>query len=300
MAQRYLLAQMFLGAKAQIELTRSEYDSVIEAVDKLLECVDAEEKFDCLLENYSDLERVMVDQAFESMFSRHEDHVSFQVPRNTTARKLLNFLSSVRLYQDTVERHAKAITKDEAAGTAMRTAMSREFDSSLSYRVLDALRNHAQHQSLPVHGLSVGGTWVKDRTLLEHEFQPMISVEELARNPEFKKKTLHEIIKGPETLLLKPMVRDYVESLSTSHEKFRFRTQSNVDQSLNAITAAKARLFTEFPDTKDIGLAVFEADEEGLKVGEETNLTKGLVDYLAFLRNKNRHLVNFARRRVGY
>jgi len=64
------------------------------------------------------------------------------------------------------------------------------------------------------------------------------------------------------------MVRDYVESLSTIHEKFRGpRTQSNVDQSLDAITAAKARLFTEFPDTKDIGLAVFEADEEGFKSG---------------------------------
>src|SRR5260370_16034575 len=114
----------------------------------------------------------------------------------------------------------------------------------------------------------------------------MISVEELARNPEFKQKTLHEIIKGPETLLLKPMVRDYVESLSTIHEKFRARTQSNVDQSLDAITAAKARLFTEFPDTKDIGLAVFEADEAGLKAREGTNLTEGPGRYPAFFLKK--------------
>jgi hypothetical protein len=300
MTERYLLAQMFLSSTAKIELSRSEYESMIEAVDKLLECIDAEEKFDCLLENYRDLEKFMVDQTFESMFSYFQDGVAFQAPRNTTARKLSNFLASVRLYQDTVERHAKSITKDEATGTAIGTALSHQFDSSLSYRVLDALRNYAQHQALPVHGFSMDRRWVEDHAYLEHEFQPVVSVKALARNPDFRKKTLDEIINGPEALQLKPMVRDYVESLSTIHEEFRAKTQSSTDRYLNTIATAKARLFAEFPKTKDFGLALFEADDEGLKVGDETGLDKTLSDYLAFLRNKNQHLVSFARRRVAY
>jgi hypothetical protein len=300
MAERYLLAQMFINSQAEIELSRSEYDSIMEAVDKLLECLDAEEKFDCLLENYRDLEKFMVDQAFESMFSHFRDDVAFQVPRNTTARKLSNFLSSVRLYQDSVERHATSITKDEAIGTAIDTTMSQQFDLSLSYRVLDALRNHAQHQTLPVHGFIMDHRWVEDRTYAEHEFQPVVNVKELARNPKFKKKTLDEIINGPETLQLKPMVRDYVESLSTIHEEFRAKTQSSVDRFLTTVASAKARLFAQFPGTEDIGLAVFEADDEGLKVGNETGLSKTLGDYLDFLRKKNRQLVSFARRRIAY
>jgi hypothetical protein len=291
---------MFLSAEAEIELSRSEYDLLIEAVDKLLECLDAEEKFDCLLENYRDLETYMISQAFESMFSRIEDGVDFQAPRNTTARKLSNFLSSVRLYQDTVGRHAKSITKDETVATSIHAAMSNQFDTSLSYRVLDAMRNHAQHHALPVHGFSRGSRWVEDRSYSDHEFQPVVNVKELARNPDFKKTTLDEIISGPEELKLKPMIRDYIESLSTIHEDFRAKTQSTVDRYLEAIASAKARLFARFPETKDIGLAIFEADEEGLKVSEETNLTKTLIDYLAFLRRKNRHLVSFARRRVAY
>jgi hypothetical protein len=242
----------------------------------------------------------MLDQAFESIFSRFQDGVAFQAPRNTTARKLSNFLSSVRLYQDTVGRHAKSITKDEAVGTAIGTAMSHQFDSSLSYRVLDALRNYAQHQTLPIHGFSMDHRWVEDRSYSEHEFQPVVIVKELARNPDFRKKTLDEIINGPETLKLKPMVRDYVESLSTIHEEFRAKTQSSTDQYLNTIAMAKGRLFGKFAGTEDVGLAVFEADNEGLKVGNETGLSKTLGDYLEFLRKKNRHLVSFARRRVAH
>jgi hypothetical protein len=307
MEQRYLLAQTFLMSEAQIELSRSEYDSMVEAVDKLLECLDVEEKFDCLLENYRDLETFMVDQAVEAMFSRHQDHVAFQAPRNTTARKLSNLLSSVRLYQDTVAHHAKSITHHKTAGTAIDTAMSHQFESSLSYRVLYLLRNYAQHHALPVHGAFTSFRRVEDLEYLDHEFRPVVSVKELARNQHFRDRlspsgrmTMDEIISGLETLDLKPMVRDYVESLSTVHEQFRSKTQSSVDGYLNAIASAKARLFAKFPETEDIGLAVFEADEEGLKVGTETGLSKTLSDYLDSLRKKNRHLVRFARRRIVY
>jgi hypothetical protein len=142
--------------------------------------------------------------------------------------------------------------------------------------------------------------WVEDHKYVEHEFQPIVNVKELARNPNFRKKTLAEIINGPEALQLKPMIRDYVESLSTIHEEFRAKTQSDVDRYLTTIGSAKTRLFAQFPETKDFGLAVFKADDEGLKVGNETGLSKTLHEYLDFLRKKNRHLVSFARRRITY
>jgi hypothetical protein len=300
MATRYFLAQLFLSSEAEIELSQSEYASIAGAVDKLLECLDAEEKFDCLLENYRDLERFMTDQAFESMFNNLKDEVAFQVPRNTTARKLSNFLSSVRLYQEQVGRHAGAIANNAKPRASICEAMHRQFDSSLSYRILDGLRNYAQHQALPVHGFSIGGTWVQNRTYSEHEFQPVVSVQELARSPKFRKKTLNEIINGPDQLKLKPMLRDYVESLSTIHQVFRVTTEPSTVEYLATIESAKARLFAKFPGTKDIGMAVYEADDEGVKVGNETGLSAQLSEYLSFLRSKNRHLVNFARRRIAY
>jgi hypothetical protein len=285
---------------AKIELSKTEYEAIILAVEKLLSCLDAEEKFDCIIENYRDLEKYILDQAFESLFAVSLDDVAFHVPTNTTSRKLSNLLSSVRLYQDTIGAHARTINGDEEAFAKITTDKSRQFDSSLSYRTLDALRNHAQHDALPVHGYSVGRRWTEDHSISEHAFEAVINVSELAANPEFKPTTLAELKAGPEKLELKPMVREYVECLSTIHHEFRELTKSAVDQQLRTIAEAKAMLFAAFPDARDIGLAVYLAGDDGIKIGEETQISGVMGRYLEFLQAKNRHLVNFARRRVKY
>jgi hypothetical protein len=300
MSERYLLSAVLLSTDGAIELSKTEYEAVIQAVQKLLSCLDAEEKFDCIIENYRDLEKYFFEQAFQALFASRIDDVAFQEPRNTTARKLSNLLSSVKLYQDTIGQHARAINGDEAAFTKINADKSLQFDSSLSYRTLDALRTHAQHHALPVYGYSVGSQWTQDREFSEHEFKPAISVAELAADPEFKTKTLAELKTGPDKLELKPMIREYVECLSTIHHEFRELTKSAVDQQLRTIADAKARLFASFPDARDIALAVYLADDDGVKIGEETGLSPTMEKYLRFLHTKNNHLVNFARRRVAY
>src|SRR6266404_3545069 len=299
MSARYQLAKMVLSSSAVIELSKAEYEALIGAVKKLLSCLDAEEKFDCVIENYRDLEKYILDQALQALFSSAElDDVAWQAPRNTTARKLANLLSSVRLYQDTIGRDATAITGDDAAADKIKAAKSAQFDSSLSYRTLDAVRNYAQHHALPVHGFSVKGEWTKDRKFSESEFAPMISVSELAADPDFKPTTLAELKAGLAELELKPVVREYVECLSTIHHHFRESTKSPVDEQLRIITEAKARLFAAFPDERDIGVAVFLADEHGIQIGEETAISEAMRKYLDFLQRKNRHLANFVRRRI--
>jgi hypothetical protein len=299
MSERYLLAQMVLSTNAEIELSKTEYEAIIQAAEKLLSCLDAEQKFDCIVENYRDLEKYILDQAFQALFSSSLDDVAFQAPRNTTSRKLSNLLSSVRLYQDTIGRHAKAITGDDAAAAKITADKSRQFDASLSYRILDALRNHAQHHALPVHGYSVRRQWTKDREISEHECEAVISVSELGANADFRPKTtLAELKAGPEKLELKPIVREYVECLSTIHHEFRELIKSAVDQQLRTVADAKARLFAAFPDARDIGLAVYLASDDGIKIGDETQISGTMSKYLDFLQKKNKHLVNFARRRI--
>lgn len=299
--ERYLLSPMLLSTSAEIELSKAEYATVVSAVEKLLSCLDAEEKFDCIIENYRDLEKYILNQAFQALFAERYDDVTFHVPTNTISRKLSNLLSSVRLYQDTIGQHASIITGDDIAAAKIKATKSFQFDSSLSYRTLDALRNHAQHHALPVHGYSVGRSRSHDHDFIDHEFEAVISVAELAANPKFDpKKTLVELKSGPEKLQLKPLIREYVECLSTIHHEFRELIKPAVDQQIRIIAEAKGRLFAAFPGTRDIGLAVFMADDEGLKIGEETGLSGTMEKYLEFLQAKNKHLVNFAQRRIVY
>ena len=156
----------------------------------------------------------MLDQSLQSMLSANVDDISFQIPRSTTSRKLVNLLSSVRLYHDSIRRHANTIADDETAGQSVVDATRQQYDASLDYRILEALRNHSQHHSLPVHSYSVRSSWDNDGQFSNHEFEPSISVSELALNPEFKKTTMAEMAKGPDNLKLKPILRSYVEGLS--------------------------------------------------------------------------------------
>lgn len=300
MTERFVIASMLLTSDARLEITESEFESIIQAVGGFLHCVDAEEKFDNLIENYREFEKFILDESFQSLFEVTTDDVAFQMPRSTASRKLSNFLSSVRLYEDTIGRHAKAILNDDGASTKIKSVASHQYDTSLSYRILEAMRNHAQHHALPVHGYSVNRRWDRESKLSYHEFAPHICVSELAENSEFKKEVLREIIDGPDSLKLKPMVREYVECLSTMHQEFRKMTQTTIDENLNTINETKQRLANEFPDNRDIAIAIYKADEDGFKIGVETNLSNALSDYLRFLRGKNRHLINFARRRISY
>jgi hypothetical protein len=56
MSKLFLLGSMLLSEPAAIELSQTEYEGIVLAVERLLSCLDAEEKFDCIVENYRDLE----------------------------------------------------------------------------------------------------------------------------------------------------------------------------------------------------------------------------------------------------
>jgi hypothetical protein len=285
---------------ASVSITDDEYHALREAVDALLHRIDVEEKFDAVIENYKELEAFILSQALDAVFSHnHLDQVSAQAPRSTTARKVLNFLSSARLYCSTVETHAKAITGDEASAATVKAAMSREFDASLSYRVMDALRNYAQHSALAVHSYVVDMRWTDDRTLMNHEFDPQIRVADLSADPNFKKTTLGQIADGPPKLNLKPMARDYMEALSSIHNDFRVATDGKIAAFSQRVEQAKKRL-TDNTDIPDVGIALFEVDSEGYRKGEHTNLSRSLTEYLQYLTLKNRQLVNFSKRRISY
>ena len=91
------------------------------------------------------------------------DSISAHELRTDLARLLANFLSSVKLYQDSLKRHANGISLGVDTWSKIEAKITYEFDNSLHYRVMSALRYYAQHLALPVHGYSIGGVWDANR-----------------------------------------------------------------------------------------------------------------------------------------
>lgn len=57
MTDRYVISSAVSASGRTVELSKAEYDNIVQAVQNLLSCLDAEEKFDCIIENYRDLEQ---------------------------------------------------------------------------------------------------------------------------------------------------------------------------------------------------------------------------------------------------
>jgi hypothetical protein len=97
MSQKYIVSS-HLRPAMRVELTKVEFDELKHAVLGLLHRTDVEENYDCVIENYLELEEYILSEALRSVVARpRSDNISWQEPRHNTARKLSNFLSSARL-----------------------------------------------------------------------------------------------------------------------------------------------------------------------------------------------------------
>src|SRR4051794_21951046 len=97
---------------ARIEISEPVYLDLQQAVDSLLHSVEAEENFEGLLDGYIEFESFLLHEALQSLFWRDVDDVQDQARRTSAGRKLSYFLSSARLFLDSIQRHARAILND--------------------------------------------------------------------------------------------------------------------------------------------------------------------------------------------
>jgi hypothetical protein len=123
-------------------------------------------------------------------------------------RLLMNFLSSARSYIDLTKSRLSHTNADLAEQFVK--LCSAEYDASFSYRLLEAVRNVAQHSGLPLRGFSgardFGGG---DEPVYEFLFDR----DELLREPKFKSSLREELAARPRTFPASPHVTEYADRL---------------------------------------------------------------------------------------
>jgi hypothetical protein len=298
---RYWLASVIWPEPGQIEISEAEYMALDQAVESLASCAEAEENFEGLLDGYIEFESFLLSEALQALFWRNRDDVQDQARRTSAGRKLSYFLSSAQFYLDSIQRLGCAVLGDKT-NTVLTRCMSREFDGSLSYRIMECLRDHAQHRAFPVHGYILSRQKTEDLAYQDFSFIPTLDLTELIANHRLRKKTIKEIriMAGPSSIDIKPLARSYLESLLNIHQAFRLATSKTVDRHVQLIGETKAKMLANFPEVTKLGCAIITVDETGKRVGEPINLTNTLDNYVKFLLGRNRFLSNFSRRRVVY
>jgi hypothetical protein len=298
----YIIRRMLLDSSPSVNSDETEYKACASAVDGLLHICDVEEQYENLIENHIEWESAIGQHTLRQMVSFEIGYNEVQASRKLVARKLANLLASARLYLDSLPKHAKKIIPGSKGALAqIKEAPSIQYDSRLSYRLMEALRNYSQHSALPIHGITTSA--LRDTTAEPHTLTfavlPILDHEKLAHDGNFKQAVLREISKL-EKIELKPMVREYIESLSVVHKAFRMITDPKRKSWTYRLDSATSRFTDQFPGESTLALAILPVDADELKAADEVYIAGPIKNYLTHLQNKYGTMVNFAKRKVDF
>ena len=215
---RHVISRNVLGFPHVIEIQPEEYSLAVESKVRLLAAVAMEEKFSILVANYAEYERTLLEMALGHMVHIDFDYFSMHDDMQLVNRRLANLFTSGRMYIDQVRQDAReigAMTIEE-----IETILSIQYDSRLGNRVIEALRNYAQHRSLPVGQIGVQLTAVERHgvRLSKHGINVNLDVALLRETGGFKSTVLNEL-KG-KYVPLTPLVREHLEGLPLRMRRF--------------------------------------------------------------------------------
>lgn len=303
---QYRLCSQISGYDGHRMIGRAQFEALQEARQVLLELSDVEEKYGIIIDNYFELELSLLEEALRSLVYPSFDSMEFQENRSLTSRRLMNLLTSVRLYLESLPHHADVLLKNDAAVcAAVKNAPAAAYDGSLEYRVMEALRNYSQHEALPVHSWTASCRMDRavEPVLFRYEVKPGVNVLDLARGRKFKSAVLEELKQHARrggVVEIKPLIRKYIELVGTVHGAFRQATAGVSSRSAELIVETVQTFAAEFPEVAGTPLVAIPCDEHGVQLGESLDISDWLDERLQQLRLKTGGTLNLSRRRVDY
>jgi hypothetical protein len=199
------------------------YQEIKQARDICVLAVVLEERLQLVLDNYSEWESELLNQAQTYLLWETTRHDSMQQRLNLD-RRLINVLTAFRLYLDQTDNNISAIFGSASSELeAIKKFKNGLYDKYFGYRFLEALRNHAQHCGLPVQMITFNSGFVDGDRKKHIQFSviPQTMFDELAANKNFKKSILDEIKSLGDKVDLRPLIREYISCIIQLHGEVR-------------------------------------------------------------------------------
>lgn len=296
---KYLLTRRVLGNSTSIEITKHEYMKINTVKINLLEILYIEEKFDIFIDNYLEFELDLLNYATLHMVRGIKTRAELKRGLNQISRRIINFLSTGRLYLDQSVYHLSNILSIKLNTIEeIKKEKAKQYEQCLGYRVMDALRNYVQHRGYPIENLTytcklVGK--VPNEKLL-YSITPYIQVQKLEKDNKFKKEVLKDIKPLGEKIDLKLFIREYVEALWNIHAKVRELLKSDIldweKLFLSTIDKFKNR---NSKIRSIVGLSAVKQNENGA-YKDSIEIDKYIIEYRQKLQRKNSTFTNLSKR----
>lgn len=236
---KYTLQKPVFGGVPRIDISGEQYREYETAHAVLSNALAIEEKYEVLIWNYIDFEKQILDTATENMVRRNVDYSDFFGVRLGFNVRLVNLLTSARLYVEQLTQHAaRCIPSEENVKEYVKSLFSKEYDNYFEYRFMEALRNYVQHKALPVHATSQGVSRVDTEEGFRLAYSSDLATlkSNLKKDGGYKKAVLEEI---DDKVDLKETTRCYIERLSNVQYTVRERVNPSAQKARDLFEDAR-------------------------------------------------------------
>ena len=213
---RYVLRKRVLAQVPQIEIDAEAYARFKMARSVLSSGFAIEENYELLISNYQEFETTILASVAFDMVRDQIGYGDFFDTRLTLNRRLVNLLTSARLFLDQLTQHVVACAPGaESIAARIKAVISEQYDTYREYRFMEALRNYAQHRGIPIHWLSHANNWTFDddgkKELMQFSIELVAEASDLREDTKFNARVLSELEERTDLTLY---VRRYIECLS--------------------------------------------------------------------------------------
>ncbi len=292
---KYLVTILTTGNNPELVINESKFEQLKQAKECLSEILSFEEKYELLLSNYMELEKECLLISAQKMVYEDNEYMNFFDIKLLFNQRIVNLLTTSRLYIDQLSQHIKACNLD----IDIKSFFSYEYDNNFEYRFMEALRNYVQHRGLAVHFTSIGSNWTSldDDGEIQFKTRVYTKKDEVEKDSAFKKSVAKEM---PDKVDIIYASRSYIESISKVHCNIR-KILSDVAISSRQIVEEIIHEYEKTSNGKSIGLGIVCLENNGKydEILDKFYITLEWDNIRIKLEKKNQSLVNLRKRFVS-
>lgn len=292
----YKLRNIFNWNSKEIDITKADYHDANKAREILSDICEVEEKFYLICEAYRDLEEFYFSSSMKNVLYDFPDGVNFNLTSAFYSQKATSFLSSTYLYAQSLPLNLKRIMNRRVKIEEIDQLKDNSYGDVIE--IVDLIRNHSQHHSIPVNSASHGGKWSRDMNKNKYFSKFYFNISEL-NDRKVGRGKIDNLKDRYDKIDLRDYFQKYFYFYCDFHVNLREFWLENRNFSIAIIEKFRGLWISTYPQDKIEGLvACAKNDEQGYS--NDIYLDDQLDEYRAFLEFKILNLKGMSRRAVEY
>jgi len=287
---KYYFGALGLPISSQVEISTELYHSIITDTESLNTVGAIEERYDLIVSNYVEYEKAKLDIALDVFTYSDFRIIRYLEYRRALIRLLNNFLSSCRLYFDQNERDF--VSKDVPIVVEISKIKEQIYNSCLSYRIAEYLRNSLQHRTMPIK-IELNRSFENHfgNKKVEESVIVLLDKEELIiKDNKHIKKILSDLQSIDKSDIdLRDHLSTYIEKISSIHQYIRdeyrdnyLSAKKNIEEALEKYSIIKIPIERQLQRI----LYIYSEDEENERIHIET-VSDSIIRNIEYLQSRN-------------